>query len=54
VVNEPSFVESELWDGPALRDFVARKRSGAPWNWADGEAIWPFLNAHLWRRHFLH
>lgn len=53
VVNEPGFVESELWDGPALRAFVARKRSGAPWNWVDGEAIWPFLNAHLWRRHFL-
>jgi asparagine synthase (glutamine-hydrolysing) len=53
MVNEPSFVESELWNGPALRDFVARKRSGAPWNWVDGEAIWPFLNAHLWRRHFL-
>jgi asparagine synthase (glutamine-hydrolysing) len=54
LVNEPSFIESELWDGPALRDFVARKRDGLPWAWIDGETIWPFVNAHLWRKHFLH
>jgi asparagine synthase (glutamine-hydrolysing) len=53
LVNEPSFIDSELWDGPALRDFVARKRSGAAWAWVDGETIWPFVNAHLWRTHFL-
>jgi asparagine synthase (glutamine-hydrolysing) len=53
VVNEPSFLGSDLWDGPAVRDFVARKRNGVPWTWVDGEAIWPFLNAHLWRTHFL-
>lgn len=53
MVNAPSFIESELWDGPALRDFVAHKRGGAPWSWVDGEAIWPFLNAHLWRAHVL-
>jgi asparagine synthase (glutamine-hydrolysing) len=53
VVNEPSFLESELWDGPALREFVAQKRSGVPWSWVDGETVWPFVNAHLWRTHFL-
>lgn len=52
-VNEPPFIESELWDGPALRTFVERKRKGEAWSWGDGEAIWPFLHAYLWRSHFL-
>ncbi len=53
VVNEPAFVESELWDGSAVRAFVERKRGDAVWNWYEGEALWPFVNAHLWRTHFL-
>jgi asparagine synthase (glutamine-hydrolysing) len=53
-VNEEAFLASDLWDGPALREFVARKRAGgASWSWGEGEAIWPFIHAHLWRRHFL-
>ena len=52
LVNERDFVESDLWDGRALRDFVASKRGGEAWNWHEGEALWPFLNAHVWRTRF--
>ena len=50
-VNDPAFLESEIWNGPQLRAFVASKRAGT-WSWSDGEALWPFLQAHLWRERF--
>lgn len=53
IVNENSFLHGEEWDGRAIRDFVATKRAGDAWSWGEGEAVWPFLHAHLWRRYVL-
>jgi asparagine synthase (glutamine-hydrolysing) len=52
-VNAGTFLASDLWDGPAIAGFVAAKRGDEDWNWGDGEAVWPFLHAHLWRTRFL-
>jgi asparagine synthase (glutamine-hydrolysing) len=52
-VNAREFLASDLWDGPAIARFVAAKRGGEGWKWGDGEAVWPFLHAHLWRARFL-
>ncbi len=52
-VRSPSFVESEVWNGPVIRDFVADRHEGGSWSAADSDRVWPFLQAHLWRRNFL-
>ncbi len=52
-VNAASFLESDLWDGPALRDTVRRKRDGEAWAWGEGEALWSALAGDRWRGAFL-
>lgn len=51
-VNERDFLESESWDGHAIRAFVEAKRRANAWVWGDGHALWPFLQAHVWRKVF--
>lgn len=52
-VQRPEFVESELWDGPAIRDFVAARHRSNSWAPGDALEVWPFVQAQLWRENFL-
>jgi asparagine synthase (glutamine-hydrolysing) len=51
-VSQQDFLQSELWNGPAIRRLVDTKRS-AKWTWHEAEQIWPALHTQLWRRIFL-
>ncbi|MFZ4984788.1 MAG: asparagine synthase (glutamine-hydrolyzing) [Blastocatellia bacterium] len=51
-VRQQDFLQSELWNGPAIRRLVDTKRS-AKWTWHEAEQIWPALHTQLWRRIFL-
>ena len=50
--SQQDFLQSELWNGPAIRRLVDTKRS-AKWTWHEAEQIWPALHTQLWRRIFL-
>jgi asparagine synthase (glutamine-hydrolysing) len=52
-VSSASFLESEIWDGPAIRDFVATRHPRRMWQANECQQVWPFLQAHLWRQVFL-
>ena len=52
-VQQPTFLESEIWDGPAIRDFVAPRHRTNSWAPGDALRVWPFVQAHLWRKYFL-
>jgi len=51
-VNSADFLQSELWDGLAVRDQVGRKLRGEAWAWDEAARVWVFLHAHLWRQTF--
>jgi asparagine synthase (glutamine-hydrolysing) len=51
-VQTPAFLQSEAWNGPAIRDFVAMKRRSCPWTFQECSRVWRFLQAHLWRQAF--
>jgi asparagine synthase (glutamine-hydrolysing) len=51
-VNSADFLQSELWDGPAIRDKVARKMRGEAWEWVEAALLWVPVHAHLWRKTF--
>ena len=51
-VSQQDFLQSELWNGPAIRRLVDTRRS-AKWTWHEAEQIWPALHTQLWRRIFL-
>jgi asparagine synthase (glutamine-hydrolysing) len=52
VVNEPDFLQSDLWDGASVRSLVASHRAGKRWPGDGAHQIWPLLHVHLWRRAF--
>ncbi|MGH7707359.1 MAG: asparagine synthase-related protein, partial [Vulcanimicrobiaceae bacterium] len=52
-VNEPGFLDADVWDGRAIRTFVEQRRASNVWSWSDAERVWPFVHAQLWRTHFL-
>jgi asparagine synthase (glutamine-hydrolysing) len=51
-VQSRSFLDTDTWDGRAIRDFVAARR-GKAWTGADCNRVWRFLHAHRWRQDFL-
>ena len=51
-VRSQPFLESTVWNGPAIRDHVAARRRAESWTEDDCERIWPFVQAHLWRQSF--
>ena len=44
IVNEPGFLASVMWDGPAIRDHV---NSVASWRYHEAQDVWRFINAYL-------
>lgn len=42
-----AFLESEIWDGPAVRDFAATRMQERSWTFGDCSKVWPYLNAHI-------
>ncbi len=53
MVNEPDFVRSELWDGPALRAMTMDHRSGAPWHDGNAQRVALAATAHWWQTRWL-
>ena len=52
-VRSASFLDSAVWNGPAIRDHVEARRRAGPWTEDDSERVWPFVQAQLWRQLFL-
>ena len=53
-LNDPDFLASELWDGPALLALARAKRaSGAPWEPTESHRVTLALTAHWWRTRWL-
>jgi asparagine synthase (glutamine-hydrolysing) len=50
--NTPGFLESSVWNGPAIRTFVDQRQRDRSWAGADCEHVWPFLQASLWEQVF--
>ena len=46
-VNSDAFLESTIWNGPVIRDFVEDKIKNNSWKWGDCTRFWPYLNAHI-------
>ena len=46
-VNSQAFLQSHIWNGRRIRDFVAKKMKERSWNWEETIAFWPIFNAHL-------
>jgi asparagine synthase (glutamine-hydrolysing) len=53
LVNEPDFLQGDLWDGHGARDVVTTGLAAGRLGWPEVTALWPILHAHLWRKHFL-
>jgi asparagine synthase (glutamine-hydrolysing) len=51
-VQSSAFLRSDSWNGPAIRDFVARRRGTTSWTFDDCSMVWRFIQAHLWRKAF--
>ena len=51
-VNHPDFLRSNLWNGPAIRQYVEAKYYAGTWAWHECEQVWPFLHAQAWRQIF--
>ncbi len=47
VVHSRDFLESDIWNGPALRDFAEQRIENDSWTWGDCVMFWPYVNAHL-------
>jgi asparagine synthase (glutamine-hydrolysing) len=52
-VSSPSFLEGGVWNGAAVRDFVAARRRTKKWTQEECKRVWRFVQAHLWRQAFL-
>lgn len=52
MVNEPGFAHHPLWDGAAIRDWVAGHRGNQNWTLASFSKVWGYVNAYLWLRRF--
>ena len=48
-VNTQSFLGSDVWDGPLIRDFVASRHRARNWTLNDANRVWRFVGAHMWR-----
>ena len=46
-VSSVEFLNSTIWNGPLIRDFVISKSKSGSWTNADCVKLWPVLNAHL-------
>jgi len=46
-VHSGAFLNSNIWNGPAIRDFAETKVRNKSWNWNDCVSFWPYLNAHI-------
>lgn len=46
-VSSQSFLESPVWNGPAIRDFVLERARKRKWTFADCSRVWPYLNAQI-------
>ena len=53
-LEEKSFLESNLWRGREVRDFVRSRLNSTGLDWAESSHVWTLVHAHLWRKHFLH
>ena len=53
-LEEKTFLESDLWRGREVRDFVKIRLASGQLTWAESSHVWTLLHAHLWRKHFLH
>jgi asparagine synthase (glutamine-hydrolysing) len=53
-MNDPDFLRSELWDGPALQSLARRKRETAePWDPVETGRATLAVSAHYWRTRWL-
>jgi asparagine synthase (glutamine-hydrolysing) len=50
VLQSRRFLECELWNGVAIRDFAAPRHRDKSWMLADAQRVWRFVQAHLWRQ----
>jgi len=51
-VNNKGFLENKIWDGDAIRDFIAPRQKAKNWNRRDALRVWMYLQADLWRETF--
>ena len=51
-VNTKRFLESDVWNGPAIRDFIAPRQSAKNWTRSDALRVWMYVQADLWREAF--
>lgn len=50
--RESRFLENPVADGPALRDYIARRHAAKDWNGRDARIVWRHVQADLWRETF--
>lgn len=46
-VNTHSFLKSDIWNGPLIRDFVEKMTRERKWTQKDAMNVWPYLNAWI-------
>ena len=51
-VQNKKFLESEIWNGPAIRDAAIASNAKKQWTEASAGRVWPFVQAYLWRQAF--
>lgn len=51
-VQTKRFLEIEVWDGPAIRDFMAPHQAAHDWKDGNARKVWRYLQADLWREAF--
>jgi asparagine synthase (glutamine-hydrolysing) len=51
-VNNKGFLENKIWNGAAIRDFIAPRQKAKNWNRRDALRVWMYLQADLWRETF--
>jgi asparagine synthase (glutamine-hydrolysing) len=51
-VHTTRFLESDVWNGPAIRDYVAERHKARTWTETTALRVWPYLQANLWRQTF--
>lgn len=47
ITNSSSFLQSSIWNGSAIHDFVRTNYASRSWTEESARRVWPFLNAHL-------
>jgi len=48
-ITSRPFVESALWNGPAIRDFALERHRSKSWTKDDAQQVWRFVQANRWR-----